>query len=445
MGSSATPVTSNRRLLVLLAMVVVPVQAFIGGSRVALRSALPFTSTTASFSATVGCHHPRLHSNDSNSNSFSDCKSFGAAMARWHSTSGRRTTSLFESVANGYYRNTNSDEIPLEKLLQKASGIVRDYSRKNRNSDSDSPAVFSLEALGTQAVYENTLFFPSFYNAGVGANKKSSPSSSTTGMTERGFSNWILPGKIMVGQYPGRVPEKNTPTETEVRAHLGEVLEASRRSDATTNGGVCFVSLQSELPPQDDYDSWKASGGEIYLEGDARSEWPNPFSHYAPTVEWVRSRMETDGDGDSAVEVQYLHHPIRDLSVPSNSKHLRLLLWKILEVLDNRESDGSNSDSMVYIHCWGGRGRAGLTACCLLALLHFASEGGTDGGGNHDDNLSAIFDIVQTGYDSRLGSEHMPLALSRSPQTDSQRAFVAGFYGEVRAAAAEAGKNGNAK
>ena len=35
----------------------------------------------------------------------------------------RGTTSLFESMRTGYYRKTNSDEISLEKLLEKAASV----------------------------------------------------------------------------------------------------------------------------------------------------------------------------------------------------------------------------------------------------------------------------------------------------------------------------------
>ena len=43
-----------------------------------------------------------------------------------------------------------------------------------------------------------------------------------------------------------------------------------------------------------------------------------------------------------------------------------------------------------------------------------------------------IFDIVQEGYDSRLGSCEMPIGLQRSPQTESQRIFVRKFFEQVR-------------
>eukprot|EP00535_Pseudo-nitzschia_heimii_P009983 CAMPEP_0197178514 /NCGR_PEP_ID=MMETSP1423-20130617/3772_1 /TAXON_ID=476441 /ORGANISM="Pseudo-nitzschia heimii, Strain UNC1101" /LENGTH=394 /DNA_ID=CAMNT_0042628273 /DNA_START=121 /DNA_END=1305 /DNA_ORIENTATION=- len=319
----------------------------------------------------------------------------------------RGKSSLFESMRTGYYRKTNSDEISMDKLLEKAASV------RSRNPSE------SVESLASDS---GRLFFPSSYDASRDEERT---------MTTRGFSNWIVPGTIMVGQYPGRVPETGTPTEDEVEAHLRRVLfgAAAPTADAaaTTRSAareVCFVSLQSELPPQDDHESWNKRGGEIHLSDPAsRRQWPNPFSHYAPTVDAVLRAAPDDGPG---VSVRYLHHPIQDLSVPSNSKNLRLLLWKILDFLDS-----GDTETLVYIHCWGGRGRAGLTASCLLTLLEFASRPTAT-------SCAAILEVVQTGYASRDGSEDMPPELSRSPQTDSQRAFVKTFYEEVRAGAANA-------
>ena len=310
-----------------------------------------------------------------------------AISIRNHSTT---RSSLFESMRNGYYKNTNSDEISLDKLLEKAASVL-----------STSPPN-ALENLNDS----KKLFFSSSYDA--------SDSKHDENMTTRGFSNWIVPGKIMVGQYPGRVPETNTPTQDEVDEHLRRVLFHTANDNAPKH--ICFISLQSELPPQDDYESWNKQNGEIYL-GDplSRMEWPNPFSHYAPSVETIRNKHNNNSD----LSVRYIHHPIQDLSVPSNSKNLRLLLWKILDFLDRQ-------DSTVYIHCWGGRGRAGLTASCLLTLLEFSSSNTPPA------DAQSILDVVQTGYASRLGSENMPEALSRSPQTDSQRAFVKKFFEEVQ-------------
>jgi protein tyrosine phosphatase len=113
--------------------------------------------------------------------------------------------------------------------------------------------------------------------------------------------------------------------------------------------------------------------------------------------------LEGEGNAQQQVSVHYIHHPIQDLSVPSNSKNLKLLLWKLLDFLDS----GDATESMVYVHCWGGRGRAGLTACCMLTLLEFAATSCGEIDGNNITDVQTIFDVVQTGYASRLGSENI--------------------------------------
>jgi Cyclin-dependent kinase inhibitor 3 (CDKN3) len=212
----------------------------------------------------------------------------------------------------------------------------------------------------------------------------------------RGFCNWIIPGKIMVGQYPGQNPEIDGPSATEVESHLSTLLQ-----DA---GVTLFVSLQSEIPPQDDYPSWTDQGGQVFLE-DYRSRilFPRPFVHYAPVVESIVQQQQ------QRRECQYLHWPIEDLSAPDNVQSLNGLLLRILTMLDE------DDETVVYIHCWGGRGRAGLTASCLLSLLFPEVE------------AQPILDLVQAGYDTRLGARTMPNGLSKSPQTQSQREFVRNF------------------
>jgi len=317
------------------------------------------------------------------------------------------TTSLFESMRTGYYRKTNSDEITIEKLLEKATSVLQTIPSDTLESMKDDP---------------QSLYFDSSYESGLNQQR-------------RGFSNWILPGVIMVGQYPGRVPETNTPTEEEVSKHISKVLYHNHNANANR---VCFISLQSELPPQDDHDSWIAKHqGEIYLaDAASRKEWPNPFSHYASTVTKVLENENTQPQQPPTVK--YIHHPIKDLSVPSNSKNLKLLLWKILDFLDHGDDEtkdnNTTTSSLVYIHCWGGRGRAGLTASCLLTLLEFAQAQRLKSDLVFG-NAQSILEIVQKGYSSRLGHENMSPALSRSPQTDSQRAFVKAFYEEVRSEA----------
>lgn len=232
------------------------------------------------------------------------------------------------------------------------------------------------------------LFYPSSYEKMV-KDRRGVGVEETTHM--RGFCNWVIPGWIMVGQYPGENPELSGPTADEVQSHLSNITQGA--------GVNFFCSLQSEIPPQDDYDAWNLVNGQVYLDDpNVREQFPRPFTHYAPLVRSI-------ADHDSC---KFLHWPIDDLSVPSNSQSIQTLLLKLLTAIDD-------DDRRVYIHCWGGRGRAGLTACCLLSLIFPEVE------------ATAILDLVQAGYDSRLGAGKMPYGLSKSPQTDSQRQFVREF------------------
>ena len=214
----------------------------------------------------------------------------------------------------------------------------------------------------------------------------------------------------MVGQYPGQNPESNGPSAEEAREHIRSVV-----ADA---GIRTFCCLQSEVPAQDDDDAWKNaenSGGGVYLDGYARAMWPKPFTWYAPMV---REVMECDDNLlESAESIRYLHVPIEDLTVPESSGEFYGLLGELLEIMDETADNASSSGAAggIYMHCWGGRGRAGLVGSCLLSLLYPELD------------ATQILHLVQSGYDSRAGADRMPKALSKSPQTEEQREFVRQF------------------
>jgi protein-tyrosine phosphatase len=243
------------------------------------------------------------------------------------------------------------------------------------------------------------------------------------------------------------------------------------------NIGFLFCSLQDEIPSQTDYTSWKKqkTPGRIYLSWESgRREFPHYFGHYEPIVMDVflkkkkqqqqqqqqqsistmrnnrnrkmmmikkkkkkkkdLSRNHEDNahyDDDnfassSSSSPSFLHMPIIDLSTP-NSSSLYQTLSTLLQTLEDHHQLNSNSNSnndhhhnAIYIHCWGGRGRAGLIGSCLLSILF--------------PELSAeyILDWIQRGYNTRLGSEYMPVGLRKSPQTYTQREFVCNFVKEMQ-------------
>lgn len=229
----------------------------------------------------------------------------------------------------------------------------------------------------------------------IGDDKLSFPSVYNNGNGMRGFCNWLLPGRLMIGQYPGCAPETHGPNHDEVKEHIRLLVQ-----DAGVN---LFCSLQSEIPAQTDYVAWNENDGQIYLSEYLRAEFSHPFTHYAPMVQQAGNAI-LDG-----MEPEFLHHPIEDLSIP-NSGPIQHLLEQLLQALEN--------DKVVYLHCWGGRGRAGLVGACLLSLLYPELDS------------NAILDLVQSGYDSRAGATGMPPPLSRSPQTKQQRHFVRMFVQE---------------
>ena len=214
----------------------------------------------------------------------------------------------------------------------------------------------------------------------------------------RGFCNWLIPNHIMIGQYPGQTPEKDGPIDTEVQQHFHKMVNDVK---ITT-----FVSLQDEIPCQTNYEEWEENEGGIYLDSYYRKQFPYPFTHYASTVTELNPM------------VTFVHSPIIDLSVP-NSESLQNLLLKLLDLLLAKDA---SCLPCLYIHCWGGRGRAGLIGSCLLSLIY-------------PDMLKdpkQVLDIVQAGYDSRLGSAQMPKGLSKSPQTIEQRNLVSTFVAQVQ-------------
>jgi len=216
----------------------------------------------------------------------------------------------------------------------------------------------------------------------------------------RGYSNWLVPDRIMVGQYPGQTPEKWGPTVDQAEEYTQSLV---RDAGVTT-----FCCLQSEVPSQDDESTWAEKGGEVFLSYPDRIHFPRSFTRYSPTVLSECSRVSAAA---SETIPRFLHAPVKDLNVPDSAPLLELLSLLLDDIEDDR---------CIYLHCWGGRGRAGLVGACLVSLLFPELDG------------KAVLDLVQAGYDTREGAEYMPQGLKRSPQTDDQRAFVARFVQERR-------------
>ena len=253
----------------------------------------------------------------------------------------------------------------------------------------------------------SSLYHPSNY---VKTCARFSPEGSSSGDQHlRGFCNWLVPGSLMVGQYPSLTPETDGPSQKEVQDHIRSIV-----ADA---GVRTFCCLQSEVPAQDDDDAWHRVDGAVLLEGSARSTWPGAFTWYAPLVRAAFEEAGVFNDDVDCEDATYLHTPIDDLTVPDSGDDFYSLLYRLLRIM---EANAGRSDGAIYVHCWAGRGRAGLVGSCILSLLYPEMNG------------RMILDLVQAGYDSRDGSEFMPDALSQSPETSEQRDFVLSFASKTR-------------
>lgn len=225
--------------------------------------------------------------------------------------------------------------------------------------------------------------------------------------SQRGYCNWLIPNTIMIGQYPGMTPESNGPSLNESNRHIEHILQSANIS--------LFCCLQTEVPSQLDDAGWSSTSSEgkdqVYLEPmSVRREFPRPFTRYSNIAQALTDE-----------QLVFLHNPIEDLSVPSCNDDILNLLSALLEHLEiDQHNTTATTKNTISIHCWGGRGRAGLIGSCLASLLfpELSSE--------------AILDWVQSGYNTRAGAEAMPEGLKRSPQTEQQRLFVREFIDLVQ-------------
>lgn len=273
--------------------------------------------------------------------------------------------------------------LTLSTLLNRAQTVRRKFY-----GDNDAPPSFLRDP--TQLAYPSSAYV-----------MKPDPRQRRADSVTRGFCNWLLPERVMIGQYPGMTPETNGPSSDECHGHIQSMVR-----DA---GISLFCCLQTEVPDQLDDVGW---GGEedgscrdrVYLEPlSLRREFPRPFTRYGIIARELADRP-----------IYFAHNPIEDLSVPTCNKSLLSLLSELIQHLeDNEMKDDCNN--AIYIHCWGGRGRAGLVGSCLVSLL-FPELSSND-----------VLKFVQDAYSTRLGAADMPVGLRRSPQTEQQRLFVREF------------------
>lgn len=207
----------------------------------------------------------------------------------------------------------------------------------------------------------------------------------------------------MLGRYPFVEPS---------RCRSREVGEEQLRQ-LIAAGVTTFISLQAEIPEQS---AMRIGGVDGFVPYRASATLLATAMSPPPSIEEIAALRTPDLDRflpprrrpaawqqRKRIELDFVHSPIVDLGVPDADK-LRLLLADMAQRLENGET--------LYVHCWGGRGRAGTVGACLLAQLYGMSA---------DEALER----VQRSFDTRKDGGR------RSPETDEQHEFVRQFIAQI--------------
>lgn len=178
-------------------------------------------------------------------------------------------------------------------------------------------------------------------------------------------SNWVLPGRLMVGAFPG-VPE-----DDENDRVLSSILGV---------GVTTFVCLQREYDPRATEQQWR-SGVSL-----------RPY--FEKAVE-IAAWMDRNDDDVYKRQLSFIHFGIEDCSVGEDHAVTNFAV----ELAERLRS----TNEIIYLHCWGGHGRTGTIVCLLLHLLYGLDD-------------RSAFLRCQLVHDTR----RIPIAVG-SPQTQRQR------------------------
>jgi protein-tyrosine phosphatase len=144
-------------------------------------------------------------------------------------------------------------------------------------------------------------------------------------------SNWILKGKFMVGSYPGCINDnKNVESLTKI-----------------LNCGVTlFACLQQEYNNENREENWRRNFGLRPYFKDVEKMIANKEQYPALTT--------------PVTKVSLIHEKIRDGNITDDNTTLNLAK-KLVKAIYNGE--------VIYLHCWGGHGRAGVIASIMIHLM----------------------------------------------------------------------------
>jgi len=150
-------------------------------------------------------------------------------------------------------------------------------------------------------------------------------------------SNWVVPGKLIAGAFPGHV------SDAETDSSIIKIL----------NSGVTkFVCMQEEYNIAVKEEDWRKSfhGKTTVVRpyfADVQRIMENKFIH--PTL------------STEAISVTFEHCPIKDCGIIADD-----IVFSLAKDLVKEIHDGE----VIYLHCWGGHGRTGVMVCLMLHLMY---------------------------------------------------------------------------
>jgi len=145
-------------------------------------------------------------------------------------------------------------------------------------------------------------------------------------------SNWVIKDKLIVGAFPGYV------NDAENKETLTTILNC---------GVSTFVSLQKEYNNNNPEENWRNNRG---------------LRPYFKDAEKMIREKELYANLHTSVEkLSFVHEPIRDCDIIEDNKTINIAKRLVKAIYDGE---------VVYLHCWGGHGRAGIITCIILHLMY---------------------------------------------------------------------------
>lgn len=148
--------------------------------------------------------------------------------------------------------------------------------------------------------------------------------------------NWLLPGRLIAGSYPGARGEPEH--STQIRACLD-----GGRTDV-------FVCLQERYELTTRFAPYISIAGGLYAD-----------IMEAKKANDSGKKDELDTHDEDTKELEFYHCPIPDTHVTSKGQ-IDIAIATIAAKL----TEGRN----VYVHCWGGHGRTGTVLCAFLMKVY---------------------------------------------------------------------------